>query len=240
MKLKTNLHFHIDDDKEDSIPYSFTEALDEASRLGFQCLAITCHNTYTYTPERAKEAASRGILLIPGIERTIEKKHVLVFNCDESITSVQSFEGLIAYKKTHPGIFIIAPHPFLGSSHSYSLHQKLLEYISLFDAIEQTWFYSFLYNPNRKATAVATTHSLPLIATSDVHELKWLSTSFAEIETKEKTITAVFEAIRNKRFKNVSRPRSFFFEMTPYAIRHIVIYYFSKLGEMITKFRSTY
>lgn len=240
MKLKTNLHFHTSDDTEDSIPYSFTEALDEAVRLGFSCLALTCHNTYAYTAERAREAGARGVLLIPGIERTIEKKHVLILNCGSDIMSVHTFQALTAYKQTHPEIFVIAPHPYWGGSYSFSLSAKLEEHISLFDAVEQTWFYSLIYNPNKKASRVAQRHSLPLIATSDTHELQWLNTSYAEIEVKEKTIPAVLNAIRKENFKNVSSPRNLLFQMTPYVVYHVAVYCLSLLTRALTESRSTY
>ncbi len=229
MKLKTNLHFHTADDKEDSIPYSFEEALNEAVRLGFSCIALTCHNTYAYTAERAREAGTRGVLLIPGIERTVERKHILILNCDDDILSVHTFQALAAYKKTHPDIFVIAPHPYLGDSRSFSLGGRLEEHISIFDAVEQTWFYSSAYNPNKKAAKTANRHSLPLIATSDTHQLRWLNASYAEIGVKEKTIPAVFDAIRKRNFKNVSSPRSLLFEMTPYVACHAAAYYFSLL-----------
>lgn len=224
MKLKANLHLHAGDDQEDAIPYSFIEALDEAKRLGFTCLALTCHNTFVNKAEYAKAAEGRGILFVPGIERTIEKKHVIILNPDENILHVRTFEELAAYKKTRPNILIIAPHPFLGGESSFSLNGKLAEHSALFDAIEQTWFYSTLMNPNKKAARAAQEYSLPLIATSDTHELKWLNTSYAEIDVKEQSIPALFDAIRAHQFKNVSSPRSFFFEMAPYALHHIIVY----------------
>lgn len=216
MKIKTNLHLHTSDDSEDSIDYSFINALDEAKKHGFECIALTCHNKFVDKEEYRQAAEARGILFMPGVERTIEKRHVVILNPDKDVDTIKTFEALRAYKKTHPNILVIAAHPYFPGG--YSLQEKLEENKDLFDAIEHSWFYSPRVNRNKKAIQMATKLNLPLIATSDTHNLSFLNTNYAEIEVKEKTILAIFTAIRNNDFTNTTSPRKLFREMTPYIL----------------------
>jgi predicted metal-dependent phosphoesterase TrpH len=220
MKLRTNLHLHTSDDQEDFIEYSFIDALNTAKIYGFECLALTCHNTFVDREDYRKAAEALGILLIPGVEKTIEKRHVVVLNPDRDIDAVKTFAELSAYKKTHPQIFVLAAHPYFPGG--YSLQEKLEEHLTLFDAIEHSWFYSKRVNFNERAERLAETSHIPFIATSDTHDLKFLDTNYAEIEVKEKTIPAIFEAIRNNNFTNTTFPRKLFREMTAHVLtRHI-------------------
>jgi predicted metal-dependent phosphoesterase TrpH len=216
MLLKTNLHFHTSDDRRDSIRYSFEAGIDAAARLGFQALALSCHDRIVFSDAYYSYAASRGILLIPGIELDIEHRHVLVLNAKPDIECISDFDGLSRYRADHPECFILAPHPFFpGDS---SLMELLEPNIALFDAIEQSWFYSRLMNPfNHKAERIAAAHRLPFVSTSDTHDLRWLDTNYAVVDATEKTPAALFQAIRSGHFSNVSTPRSLTFELLPLA-----------------------
>lgn len=211
MKLKANLHFHSSDDERDVVDYSFQEGVDEASRLGFEVLALTCHNRLIDAPEYAAYAAKNNILFLPGVEMDIERRHVVILNADKEIEKVNTFSELTAYKKNHPTVFILAPHPYFGTP--YCLGHKLEEHIEIFDAIEQSWFYSRSINRNSKAKAIARKYNRPYLATSDTHELKILDKGYATIETSEKTAAAIFAAIRNNHFENYSKPSKFWSEM---------------------------
>jgi len=207
MRFKTNLHFHTADDPQDAIPYTFYEGIDAAKALGFDAIALTCHHSFIREPKYQTYAAERGILLIPGVELTLEGRHVLVLNPSPEIEDVKTLAELETYKRNRPDIFVIAPHPFLyGPS---CLKDQLEPWIRLFDAIEHSWFYSKWFNRNKKAEQTAKKHRLPYIATSDTHVLDVLPTSYAVIDAKEKTIPSIFEAIRAGKFENVSPPQRF-------------------------------
>lgn len=214
MLLKANLHFHTSDDPHDPIDYSTYEGIDAASSLGFQVLAITCHEAFAYTEEYSTYAQKKGILLIPGIERRfIDAGDVVILHSDPAIQFVRSIEELKRYKTLHPDVFVLAPHPFFPG---HSLHHNLIQCIDLFDAIEHSWFFSSHINYNTQAREAARKYHLPYIATSDTHFLRFLNSSYAIIEAREKTIPSVFEAIRNHQFQNVSTPRKLFREMLWY------------------------
>ncbi|MFA6407723.1 MAG: PHP-associated domain-containing protein [Candidatus Paceibacterota bacterium] len=217
MKYKTNLHFHSSDDPQDNISYSFKDGLEKARAFGFDVLALTCHHIFVATPEMHRMAKEYGILFIPGVERSIQKKHVVILNPDQEVEHVSTFEDLAEYRRMHPEILVIAPHPYFRGG--FSLNKELDEHIELFDAIEYSWFYSKWFNNNKKAERTAKLHNLPFIATSDTHDLRFIDKSYALIEAKEKTIPAIFSAIREKRFTNISSPRKVFRDLGRFGIK---------------------
>ncbi len=210
MKLKTNLHFHTGDDPEDPIPYSLEQAIDTASEKGFSVLGITCHNKFSGM-NHMEYASKKGVLLIPGIEKTIEGSHVVILNANKEAEKIKTFRDLAEYKNKNPDILILAPHPFFPAK--YALGKKLIEHIKLFDAIEKSWFYSKKIDFNKKAEYVALKNDIPYITTSDTHRLRFLESSYAIINSESKTTTAVLNAIRKKEFVNVSKEVRFFKDM---------------------------
>ncbi len=213
MRVKANLHFHSCEDPFDGphIAYSFVEAIDEAVRLDFKVLAITHHNGYGYTAELAAYAKSKGILLIPGIEETVQGRHVIMLNVTLEAEQVTTFEQLARYRAAHPECFIIAPHPYYYGN--FSLKGYLDKHHDLFDAVEQSWFYNAIMNRNPEAQAAAKRYGLPFIATSDTHQLRYLDNSYALIEVDELSPAAVFAAIRGEHFENISKPALFWRDM---------------------------
>ena len=217
MRLKTNLHFHTGDDPFDSVPYSTREGIDRAAALGFQVLALTCHRKAAWTPEYAAYAAEIGILLVPGIELEISEsaeesgRHLILLNGAADAESLRTFSDLAAYRAAHPECFVLAAHPFFYGN--FSLQWRLERHIHLFDAIEHSWFYSRVFNRNKKAERVAATAGLPMIATSDAHTFRNLNTDYAIVDAREKTLPALFQAIRKHHITNVTHEKKIFWGM---------------------------
>src|SRR5713101_1477890 len=113
--LKVDLHSHTADDPIDWIPHSSTELIDRAATLGYDALAITLHERQLDTRRLTAYAAERGIVLIPGIERTIQGRHVLLLNFRNGAEEVRTFEDLARLKRRLPGL-VVAPHPFFPAS----------------------------------------------------------------------------------------------------------------------------
>lgn len=215
MHLKTNLHLHTKDDPADGIPFSFEEYVDRAAALGFSALAVTCHGRFVDDPAYRAYASERKILFIPGIELEVEKAHVVVLGCDRSIEDVREFAALRAYKRSHPEVLVLAPHPYFPGS--YVLGEKLEKNIDVFDAVECSWFYSKHIDFNRRAERTAEQHDLPYIATSDTHDPRFLDTSYAVIDAAAPTVRAVLAAVREKKFENRTGPRKLIREMAASA-----------------------
>jgi predicted metal-dependent phosphoesterase TrpH len=109
--LKVDFHTHTADDPADQICYQTHELIDRAAELGFDCLAITLHDRQLDPAPFRPYAASRGIVLIPGVERTIEGRHVLLLNYSRAAESIGSFDALASLRRRERGL-VIAPHPF--------------------------------------------------------------------------------------------------------------------------------
>lgn len=208
MQYKINLHTHTNEDPQDFVNYSTYECLDTASSLGFGAIALTCHDRFINKSEYSDYAARKGILLIPGIEQTIEKRHIIILNCGEDIEKIKSFDRLREYKKSHPEIFIIAVHPCFPGN--YSIKEKeLILHREIFDAVEYSWFYTKHVNFSKRGMKLAKKLNLPCIATSDTRDLSIINVSYLLIDVREKTAASIFEAIRSGAFTNISAPQTF-------------------------------
>lgn len=202
MLLKADFHIHTREDPHDFIRYTAVELLQEAARQGFEVLALTCHNKRIHTEELRKRAADLGILLIPGVEAAIEGKHTLLLDMPYSRLRTRNFRHVRALKRD--GGLVIAPHPFFPAPKC--LNGKLRENLDLFDAIEFSHFYTRTFDFNRKAVEYARKMDIPLVGTSDCHRIWQLGTTYTVIDAEEKTIPAVFAAIRAGRVRVVTAP----------------------------------
>jgi predicted metal-dependent phosphoesterase TrpH len=202
MLLKADFHIHTREDPHDFIRYTAVELLHEAARQGFQVLALTCHNKRIHTEDLRRRAADLGILLIPGVEAAIEGKHTLLLDMPYSRLRVRTFAHVRALKRE--GGLVIAPHPFFPAPKC--LGAKLRENLDLFDAIEFSHFYTQRLDFNRRAVDYARRMDLPLVGTSDCHRLWQLGTTYTLVEAAEKTVPAVFEAVRAGRVRVVTAP----------------------------------
>src|SRR5918999_20822 len=165
--LKTELHTHTSDDPHDAIPHSTIGLIDRAAELGYHALAITLHDAWFDTRGVADYARARGITLIPGVERGIEGKHVLLLNFDATAERVSSFEALAHLRQAQPAGLVIAPHPFYPTG--YCLHGALERHADLFDAVELNAFYTAQVDHfNRRAVDSARRMGKPIVANADV------------------------------------------------------------------------
>lgn len=204
MTLKSDFHLHTSDDRCDAIRHSARALVSTAARRGFHVLAITNHDTFTFNFDLRDYAADLGILLIPGIEKTIEGKHVLILNANPQAEKIRTFGDLRRARKD--GFFVVAPHPFFKKE--YCLQDKLLEHWDLFDAIEFSYFYSRVVNFNREAVRLAKEKRLPVVGNSDCHILKYMGICHSLVHAESQTLDGVFDAIRNHSIRVVSRPIS--------------------------------
>lgn len=204
MQVKADLHIHTSEGPERFVRPDATTLIDRAARAGYRVLAITNHNVVTYTEALRVHASQRGILLIPGVEATVEGKHVLLYNFDYPPDAVRSFEDIRRLKR--PDTLVIAPHPFFPLP--ICLGRRLLREIDLFDAIEFSHFYTEGINCNRKAASLAQAVGLPMVGTSDCHLPRQFGTTYSLLEVEELTLEAVLTGIRKGNVAVVSRPLS--------------------------------
>lgn len=202
--LKVDLHIHTKEDTEDRVSYSAYELIDQALSKGFDAIAITNHQQITYDHRLKSYATERGIVLIPGVEATIGRKHVLLINMPFEKGSFNSFEQIVRQKDVNN--LVIAPHPYFPGP--TCLNGSLEAMPHLFDAIEYCHFYHQWINFNRPAVRFALQHQLPLVATSDAHLLDQFGRAYSLVEA-EKGPDAIIQAIKAGRVKPISRPLPF-------------------------------
>jgi len=205
--LKCQFHIHVSGDPADHISYSAQDLIKRAKQLNYDVLAITCHRKIFFTKALQSYAQQHGILLIPGIEMEINKKHILAINIDPDIEKIKTFPELREYKNQHPNCLIIAPHPFFPSNKT--LKEALIENIDIFDAIEHSFCYTKYKNYNRKAIHLAEKYSKPIVATSDCHILKNLDLGYTYVNSP-KEISKIIKAIKQNKIENHHHPISYF------------------------------
>ena len=191
--LKVDLHVHTGDDPVDAIPYTTDLLIDRAADLGYHALAITLHNRQLDLRPWGAHARERGITLIPGVERTICGKHVLLLNFPDEAERVTTLEEVEAMKRRWPGL-VIAPHPFYPAP--TCLGRTLEQHAAVFDAIEYNSFYTRRMNWfNAAACRCAARHGKPVVANGDVHRLEQLGITYSLVDA-EPDAHAICAAIR--------------------------------------------
>jgi predicted metal-dependent phosphoesterase TrpH len=204
--LKVDLHTHTADDPSDRIPYQTHELIDRAAELGFDCLAITLHDRQLDVERFRAYAALRRVVLIAGIERTIEGRHVLLLNYSRAAETIGSFEALASLRRRERGL-VVAPHPFFPASSA--LRGALTRHAQLFDAVEWNGMFTRTLNFNTQAERWARRHGKPMVGNGDVHRLEQLGKTYSLVDA-EAHPAAICEAITAGRVRVVATPHSTF------------------------------
>jgi predicted metal-dependent phosphoesterase TrpH len=179
--LRVELHAHTADDPADLIPHSTSALIDRAAALGYDALAVTLHDRQLDLAPWRRQALERGIVLIPGVERTIQGRHVLLLNFPPAAERVDTFDALRALKRRFGGL-VIAPHPFYPAR--TCVGGEMNRHADLFDAVEWTWFYtSGTRQFNDWAADWARAHGRPVVANADVHRLWQLGTTYSMVDS---------------------------------------------------------
>ena len=203
--LKVDLHTHTADDPADPIPYQTHELIDRAAALGFDAIAITLHDRQLDLGPFQRHAASRRLVLIPGVERTIAGRHVLLLNFSDAAERIQSFDDLAQLKDRERGL-VIAPHPFFPAGSA--LRGVLRRYAELFDAVEWNAMFTRYVNFNASAERWAARHGKPMVGNGDVHRLEQLGTTYSLVDAAPDP-RAICEAIAAGRVQVVATPLTF-------------------------------
>ena len=193
--LKVDLHLHTSDDPADVIAYDAHHLIDAAAERGFDALAITLHDRELSEARILDHARDRGIVLLTGVERTIEGRHVLLINFREGTGDIRTFDEL-AQRRSQSNGLVVAPHPFFPNGRC--LRSQLDNHADLFDAVEWSYFWTRGLNFNARAARWAAERGKPLVANSDLHDLRQLGRTFS-IVFAERDPDAICSAIREGR-----------------------------------------
>ena len=201
--LKVDLHLHTSEDKKENVRHNSFELIDEAWRQGFDVISITNHDMITWSRDLERHALRRGVLLIPGVELTVQGCHVLVIGELEGLEQVRRLGDLRRVKR--PGTLIAAPHPFYPGAHG--LGRRLYQYLPLFDLIEYCHFHHPVMDFNREALALSSVSGVPLAGFSDSHNL-WQFGSTYSLVMAERNRREVLRAMKEGELEVVSEPLS--------------------------------
>lgn len=164
------------------MPHAAADLVDRAAELGFDALAVTLHDAQFASARLTAHAQQRGIMLIPGIERTIHRRHVLLLNFPAAAAeAVHTFDDVRRLKERHPAGLVIAPHAFFPGR--TCLRRALDRHADLFDAVEWSYFWLRDVNFNARAARWAQDHGKPLVGNSDLHDLRQLGRTFSLVDS---------------------------------------------------------
>ena len=231
LKLKVDLHLHTNRDLAEIVSgrknlISPTKLVDMAVEQKYDAIAITHHGVQYYDENLVEYARSKGLILIPGVETFINKKHVLLINFT-SKKHILSYKDLLKYKTDD--VLVMAPHPFYFISEC--LGRDFTNNVECFDAVEYCHYYMKYLNPNKKAIRAAKKFGLPMVGNSDAHKDYQFGTTYSYVYAEEKSIPAIIRAIRQGKVEVVTRPLSFtefaretlwLFEKLPYIVQTLL------------------
>ena len=196
--LKAELHSHCNLDPDDHriCRYSPEELITAAANSGYDVLSITCHNLDVWSEELSNYARELGISLIPGMEVTSERKHVLAYNFHTGAENLDTLKKIRT--RSHKGTLVIAAHPYFPERSC--LRDLMTRNLENFDAIEYSGFQIPGLNFNRRSVLVAQKNGKPLVGNSDIHYLWQLNRTFTWIYS-EPDVESILSAVKQGRVR---------------------------------------
>lgn len=203
--IKVELHAHTSDDPGDRIPHDTPALIRHAAAAGYGAMAVTLHNRWFDAARWHAEASAAGLVLLSGIERTIDGKHLLLVNVSRAAEAVGSFDDVRALRRREPDALVIAPHPFYPIPSA--LGDRMDDIADLIDALEINAMYTRALDYNRKSREWAAAHGKVLVGNTDLHRLDQLGATWTEVDAPAEA-NAICAAIRAGRVQVKSRPLS--------------------------------
>ena len=190
--LKADLHLHTADDPDDRL--STTRRLWSIAHTssGSEPSPLPCTIASSRIPLSSRTRQERGITLIPGIEKTIARRHILLLNFPAQAEQVRTLSDIAAFKRRCNGI-VIAPHPFFPQS--TCLREQMDANPDLFDAVEWSYFWTRALDFNARAVRWANEHGKPVVGNSDLHDLRQLGRT-CSLVSAEPHPDAICDAVR--------------------------------------------
>lgn len=193
--MKFDLHIHSCHSHDCLL--QIDDILKQAVKKGLDGIAVTDHNKVEGSLQaraRAKEL-NLPLIVLPGMEVSTTKGHLLVLGITENIPYGLSPEKTIEIVRERGGV-VIPSHPFkmkgIGRVDGLDI-----------DAIE-TFNSSCLFNENADAKKMAISLGINEVGGSDSHLLDTIGFGITEIDAEPEE-TAVIQAIRNGKIRSSGR-----------------------------------
>ena len=203
--IKVELHAHTSDDPGDRIPHDTHALLDRAARFGYGAMAITLHNRWFDPAPFAEYAAARGLVLLSGIERTIDGKHILLINAPREAADLWSFDDMRELKRQAPDDAGGRATPLLSDLQRAGRTSRRPG--RRVDALEVNAMFTRGLDYNRRARDWAAAHGKALVGNTDLHRLDQIGTTWSEVDAPPDA-NAICAAIRAGRVVVRARPLS--------------------------------
>jgi predicted metal-dependent phosphoesterase TrpH len=192
--LKAELHSHCSMDPVDYrlCRYTPEQLISRAAELGYEILAITCHNEDIWTRDLSDFARNLEITLIPGMEVSVDRtRHVLLYNFHTGPENLNTLKKI--REQCREDTLVVAPHAYFpGLACLRGLLDKNLD---MFDAIECSGFQIRGVDFNRRSTHLAAESGKPLLGCGDIHYLWQLDRTVTWIYA-EPCVPSILNAIK--------------------------------------------
>jgi predicted metal-dependent phosphoesterase TrpH len=180
--------------------HSLFQHIDRAKEVGLDAIAVTWHQKVCAVPEAFAYARERNILLIPGMEAEIDRRHMVVLNIQEGdLPGITTWNQIRALRARKPQAFVLAPHPFYP--HPSCLGKTLNDNADVIDAVEwcilHVQWLPGRVNPNLRAARWAHQYGKALVACSDAHSLAMIGKNASTVVADELSTEAIFAGIRS-------------------------------------------
>ena len=188
--MRFDLHIHSSHSRDSRSPID--SILKHAVDIGLDGIAICDHDTTkggVAGEERARELGL-PLIVIPGIEITTTKGHIIALGVREDIPPKQTPQETVARIRELGGV-VVVPHPFKRLCHGIGDFSDLdVDAVEIFNSRFITG------EANRKAERMALEMGIPAVAGSDAHVVPMIGYAVTEISA-ERNSQAVLDAIRN-------------------------------------------
>jgi predicted metal-dependent phosphoesterase TrpH len=189
--MRFDLHIHSNHSSDSSL--RIDDILKKAVEKGLDGIAICDHNTVAggYHAQKRARDLNLPLLVIPGMEVSTRKGHLLILGVKDNIQPELSLTETIRIARQKGGV-VIAAHPFKKGGIGRADGMEI-------DAIE-TFNSRCIFGENAKAKEMARELHIPEVGGSDSHLLATIGYGYTEIDTEpdEKSFLCAIREGRTK------------------------------------------
>jgi hypothetical protein len=191
---------HIHSDASPDSTEKIANIVREAKRIGLDGIALTNHNNLSAALKAAEKYSTKNFKVIPGVEITSSKGHIIALGIKTDIRSGMSPERTIRAIKKQGGVAIL-PHSFaryrdgvLYKTGNYA--NKIADMVHGLETVNARYSTG---SSNFNARAFAELKGIPQIAGSDGHKANSIGMALTEIRSKNNSVSEILNSIRNGR-----------------------------------------
>lgn len=194
MKFDPHIHSCYSGDSRSKIK----DILKQSKKIGLDIIAISDHNTIKGSKKAIAESKNEDILVVPSIEISSNKGHILGLGVEEEIQ--KGLDPDITIEKIHDaGGIAIIPHPY--SSYRNGLFNKVNPNDLDLKAIEVLNARYIIGYSNYKSKKLAIEKNLGKIGSSDSHFIESIGNCYTEINniSDDPSVDEILDAIKSKK-----------------------------------------